>query len=119
MTECLDALYETFWVQSKGTIGKAETFGPVLEKVLGKDRAAEVMEQIAQPDVKKRLGDNSDQAFKSGAFGIPWWECTNEKGEQECFWGVDHMGQVVEFLGLDRNKDAERTGGQNGMRSML
>lgn len=39
----------------------------------------------------------------SGAFGLPWFECTNSKGETEGFWGVDHMGLVVEFLGLDRS----------------
>lgn len=31
--------------------------------------------------------------------------CTNEKGEKEGFWGVDHLGQVAMFLGLDKGVD--------------
>jgi hypothetical protein len=27
---------------------------------------------------------------------------TNSKGETEGFWGVDHMGQLADFLGLER-----------------
>ena len=26
----------------------------------------------------------------------------NVKGEKECFWGFDHLGQVLQHLGLDR-----------------
>lgn len=31
---------------------------------------------------------------------------------REVFWGVDHMGQVVEHLGLDRKSES-------GLRAML
>jgi hypothetical protein len=27
---------------------------------------------------------------------------TNSKGETEGFWGVDHLGQMTDFLGLER-----------------
>lgn len=62
--------------------------------------------QIGQPDIKAQLTANTDRAFKSGAFGLPWFECTNEQGNTEGFWGIDHLGQVVDFLGLDRSRDA-------------
>lgn len=58
-----------------------------------------------QPDMKAILTSNTDRAFKEGAFGIPWFECTNAAGETEGFWGIDHLGQVVDFLGLDRSRD--------------
>jgi 2-hydroxychromene-2-carboxylate isomerase len=61
--------------------------------------------QMGQPDIKAILTSNTDQAFKIGAFGLPWFECTNSKGETEGFWGIDHLGQVVDFLGLDRSVD--------------
>lgn len=48
---------------------------------------------------------NTDRAFKEGAFGLPWFECTNENGKTEGFWGIDHLGQVADFLDLNR-KDA-------------
>ena len=119
LADCYDALYQSFWVEGNGNIGKPQGFGPILERVLGKDGAAEIMQQATSPEAKKRLIDNSDRAFQSGAFGAPWWECTNEEGEQEWFWGVDHMGQVIDFLGLDRESDTQRTGGKSGMRAML
>ncbi len=49
---------------------------------------------------KKLLLDNTSQAFADGAFGLPWFVCTDENGKTEGFWGVDHIGQVVKFLGL-------------------
>jgi hypothetical protein len=30
--------------------------------------------------------------------------CTNTMGETEGFWGVDHLGVVAHFLGLDLSK---------------
>lgn len=70
------------------------------------------MGQIADPEVKKMLSANTDRAMGDGAFGLPWFVAENGKGEREEFWGVDHLGQVVEFLGLDR-------GLEPGLRAML
>lgn len=55
--------------------------------------------------MKEQLVSNTNQAFSSGAFGLPWFECTNSKGETEGFWGVDHLGQVADFLELNRASD--------------
>ena len=56
-------------------------------------------------ETKAILTANTDRAFNIGAFGIPWFECTNTNGETEGFWGVDHLGQVADFLGLDMKLD--------------
>lgn len=61
--------------------------------------------QALQPQIKGLLASNTERAFKSGAFGLPWFECTNSKGETEGFWGIGHLGQVADFLGLDRTAD--------------
>lgn len=100
LTAALDALYHAFWVETK-TIGKPEVIAEALGKVLGKEVTEDVMKGLGSDAAKKALKDNSDQAFKDGAFGLPWFVATNEKGETEGFWGVDHIGQVLEHLGVD------------------
>ncbi len=132
--DCFAALYQKFWVEGK-TIGKPEVFGPVLIQVLGEKDGKAILEKVGSPEVKKRLTDNSDWAFDEGAFGLPWFVATNSKGEsspilfliletvreiltalcigeKESFWGVDHIGQVVEHLGLPRKDEP-------GYRAML
>lgn len=54
---------------------------------------------------KTALKENTDQAFADGAFGLPWMVCTNSRGQTEGFWGVDHMGQVLQFMGLERPRE--------------
>lgn len=27
---------------------------------------------------------------------------TNAKGEKESFWGIDHLGQLCDFVGVER-----------------
>jgi hypothetical protein len=61
---------------------------------------------------KALLAANTDQAFADGAFGLPWMVCTNAAGATEGFFGVDHLGQVAEFLGL-------RKGTGSGWRALL
>lgn len=53
---------------------------------------------------KELLIKNTDSAIADGAFGLPWFVVTNEEGKTEGFWGVDHLGQVIEFLGLEHPK---------------
>jgi 2-hydroxychromene-2-carboxylate isomerase len=109
----LDALYHALWVERQSQVGKTEGFAPILEKVLGKELAGRVLEGMNGKEAKARLMGNTDVAFNGGAFGLPWWECTDGEGKQESFWGFDHFGQVVDFLGVGRGA------GDGGMRAML
>ncbi|KAK3691703.1 hypothetical protein LTR37_018496 [Vermiconidia calcicola] len=111
LTDCFDALYQAFWVENQ-TIGKPEVIAPVLTKALGEKDAKSIMEKMSSAEAKKRLSENSDAAMAEGAFGLPWFVATNANGEKESFWGVDHMGQVVEHLGLERKDEP-------GLRAML
>ena len=61
-----------------------------------------VIKQSTTPEVKQLLIQNTDRAFDEGAFGLPWLTCTNAEGKTEGFWGVDHFGQAIVFLGLDK-----------------
>ena len=58
--------------------------------------------QMNDQQIKALLTANTNRSFDSGAFGLPWFECTNLNGETEGFFGVDHLGQVADYLGLDR-----------------
>ncbi|RMZ92667.1 hypothetical protein DV736_g121, partial [Chaetothyriales sp. CBS 134916] len=109
---CLDALFESHWVNANAEVGKPEGIRAVLEKVLGAGKADEVLKGAASPEAKKRLLENTEESFRIGAFGLPWFQCTNEKGEVQGFWGFDHLGQVIRFLGLDKGNDA-------GLRALL
>ena len=116
----LDALYHCYWVQSNPDINNPSTFGPVLEKALGKELAVKVMEDGKEDDAKKKLIENTDRAFEGGAFGMPWFECVNSKGETEGFWGFDHLGQLVRFLELNHEGGGKvETGLVEGMKAML
>lgn len=42
----IEALYHSFWVQGNAQIGKPEGFGPVLESVLGKNGAQEILTAV-------------------------------------------------------------------------
>ena len=97
-----DALYNSFWVDNNYNVGKPEGYGPVLEALLGKEQAADVMKRGTEKEAKDTLVANTDASFNDGAFGLPWFVCTNGQGKVEKFWGCDHFGQVVDFLGLDR-----------------
>ncbi|KAJ5788323.1 hypothetical protein N7457_003313 [Penicillium paradoxum] len=101
----LDALFHAVWVQGNTSVGEPDGFASPLEGVLGKEETQWVLSAMKQPDIKALLTANTDRSFRSGAFGLPWFECTNSKGETEGFWGVDHLGQVADFLGLDRALD--------------
>jgi len=63
------------------------------------------------------LAANTDQAMADGAFGLPWFVATNANGVTKGYWGFDHIGQLVDHLGLDRPKAGSKSEG--GWRAML
>ena len=78
-------------------------------RLRGGDGAADARQTT--DEIKKRLSANTAEALETGAFGLPWYVCTNGQGKTECFWGFDHLGQVIHFLGLER----EKLGGEKAM----
>lgn len=65
------------------------------EKALGKALTEKIIGGMADKEVKANLLKNTQKAFEEGAFGLPWFCCTNAEGKTEGFWGFDHLGQVV------------------------
>jgi 2-hydroxychromene-2-carboxylate isomerase len=105
LNEYMTALCKKFWIDLE-PVSKPEVFGKVLAEVLGsEDQAKEVLQKMGEAEAKDLLKANTDEAFKSGSFGAPWFEAVNEKGEKHGFWGINHLGLMTEFLGLDRGKD--------------
>ena len=112
LPEAFAALYHAFWVEGK-IIGQPENIADALRPVLGEEKTKAMMGKLGDKEIKARLTRNTEIAVEEeGCFGLPWFVATNSQGEKEGFWGVDHMGQVLEFLGLDRGKES-------GLRCML
>lgn len=101
LAESLDALFKAFWVDGKGPIAKVEVIAEALEPVFGKEGMKKVMEGAKGDAAKAKLKGNTEEALKAGGFGLPWFVAENEKGEKEGFWGIDHIGHLLEFLGVE------------------
>jgi 2-hydroxychromene-2-carboxylate isomerase len=53
---------------------KPENLQAIVRTVVGSDEEAKkVIERMKTDDVKKLLSANTNQAFKDGAFGLPWF----------------------------------------------
>ncbi|ODM24213.1 hypothetical protein SI65_02076 [Aspergillus cristatus] len=102
LVPAIASVYYAFWADGNSKVIQPEIFGPILEKVLGKKKTHEIIKDSTTSDIKSLLNENTDRAFRSGAFGLPWFECTNPQGEMEGFWGIDHLGQVADFCELER-----------------
>ncbi|KAF2454827.1 thioredoxin-like protein [Lineolata rhizophorae] len=105
------ALYDALWARDRN-VGDAAVLLEVLAGVPGvggeAGARALVEERAASKEVKEGLVRATQRAFDEGAFGVPWIVdvgkglATNAKGETEGFFGFDHLGQVIDFLGLER-----------------
>lgn len=103
----IDAFYEAYWRQGRD-ITEGAVVADILSKIVrggkqGKeeDEVARVLEVVGT-EGKQILLQNTDLAYAEGAFGLPWIVCENDKGEKEGFWGVDHFGCVLDFLGIQK-----------------
>jgi len=101
----LELVWKSYWVEGDSSIFKVDGLKPVIEPILGPQTTEQVFTMISDPKVKAALAANVDKAYEARAFGVPWFVCTNSKGETEGFWGVDHLGFVAEYLGLDKSLD--------------
>lgn len=62
--------------------------------------------QSTTQTAKSLLRKNTAEAVARGACGLPWITATNHSGNTESFWGFDHLGQVIQFLGLEKLQSA-------------
>lgn len=95
------ALFTAFWLDHI-KIGDSDAIFSVLEETVGKEIAKDALDGTRSQEVKDRLVQNTKEAFDNNAFGLPWFEATNSDGVTESFWGFDHLGQVTDFLGLEK-----------------
>lgn len=109
----LDALFDAYWIKSRDITDKAVVADALARAGWGQDDLAAASELAAGGDAKKALAENTDRAYADGAFGLPWFACENDRGEREGFWGVDHLGCLLDFLGL------ERPAGRGAWKAML
>lgn len=62
----------------------------------------DIVSELAKTEGKKILLQNTDKAVAEGAFGLPWFICTDSEGKTEHFWGCDRLPYIAEFLDLDK-----------------
>ena len=96
----LDVLFPAYWVTHRET-QKPDALADIMESLFGREEAKKV-QSAASDEGKTSLLDFTNQAFQDGAFGLPWMVCENANGETAGYWGVDHLGQVINFLGLEK-----------------
>ncbi|KAF2034723.1 HCCA isomerase/glutathione S-transferase kappa [Setomelanomma holmii] len=102
LPQAVELFWQNVWVHWNDPM-KPENMQGIVRTIVGSDEEArKVIERTKTDEVKKLLTANTNQAFKDGAFGLPWFVATNSKGETETYWGVDHMGQLCDHLGLER-----------------
>lgn len=104
----LDAFFQAFWVQGKtseiNTLAVIEEIlYTIFENENEKERKVqEILQGMNSEAAKTKLRENTNEAFRSGAFGLPWFVAENATtGKREGFWGVDSVGKVLEFLGVE------------------
>lgn len=69
----LSLFWQNFWVRWNEPT-KPENMLAMVQTVLGsEDEAKKVLEAIKGDEVKKKLIENTNLAFKEGAFGLPWF----------------------------------------------
>ncbi|KAJ5803450.1 uncharacterized protein N7503_005900 [Penicillium pulvis] len=105
LVSIVEKFYHIFWAEADTKIATPERFLAVLVNELGEEATEKIQNTLATSDVKAILLENTQRAFDSGAFGLPWFECVNTDGDQEGFWGIDHLGRLADFLQLDTSLD--------------
>lgn len=109
----LDAFYAAFWGQGRDITDKgvqSDVLGQIVRSSEGKTDVGRIAELVGT-EGKRILLENTELALSEGAFGLPWMVCENEKGERDGFWGCDHLGLVLDFLGIEK----PRAGGWKAM----
>jgi len=71
VAEVMEKLYDAFWVQGKG-IEREEVVDEIVEGVLGREAWEGVKAQVETVG-KGKLVENTEEAVRKGAFGMPWF----------------------------------------------
>ena len=101
LVACALALWRALFIDHK-RIGDGKVALEAIAGVVGADAMPDIVAGSQKSEVKEQLTKMTGRAFEEGAFGVPWFVVTNARGESEGFWGVDHLGAVAEFAGLER-----------------
>ena len=126
LDSAIGLFYQNLWVHYAEPT-KPENMLAIVSTIVGsEEEAKKVIERSTSKEVKDKVIANTDQAFKEGAFGLPWFVgksrgfviipsfllliyladnfilATNSKGQTESFWGIDHLGVLCDHLGLER-----------------
>jgi 2-hydroxychromene-2-carboxylate isomerase len=73
LPQAIGLFWESFWVHWNDPM-KPENLHAIVRTVVGSDEEAKkVIERTKNEEVKKQLSRNTDEAFKEGAFGLPWF----------------------------------------------
>jgi 2-hydroxychromene-2-carboxylate isomerase len=73
LPQAINLFWESFWVHWNDPM-KPENLHAIVRTVVGSDEEAKrVIERTKNEEVKKQLSKNTDEAFKEGAFGLPWF----------------------------------------------
>lgn len=81
-------------------LSKPEAMRESLLQIFSANETDKIMEAANTTPVKEKLLATTDRAIKSGAYGAPWFEVTNNKGQIEPFFGSDRFHHMWEFLNL-------------------
>lgn len=102
----LDAIFPAYFVDHQAPHELADRLA-IFAKVLpgGEEEAKKLEESGKTQEAKDQLTANTQEAFDKGAFGMPWMMCKNTEGNEEGFFGVDSLGQVAAFLGLEKPQE--------------
>lgn len=112
ITQALDAFFRAYWVENREITDKDVMADILRGQADAAQQAAELLAVAGGGgEAKQVLLRNTERAFADGAFGLPWLVCENDRGERDGFWGVDHLGVVLDFLGLEK----PRAGGWKAM----
>ncbi|KAK6380745.1 hypothetical protein LTS17_004945 [Exophiala oligosperma] len=101
--DIIAALYHAFWVEKKA-VQLPEVYEPIAVEFLGEESAKKVINRSSTEEIKNLLKSNTNDCIASGSPGVPWLKAVNTQGEEEFYWGFDHLGQVARHLGLDKLK---------------
>ncbi|KXG52035.1 uncharacterized protein PGRI_083190 [Penicillium griseofulvum] len=94
-----------FWQEGNPEVLTEPGFSAIFESELGIENAKQVLDELNNTEAKAILLERTQAAFNSGSFGLPWFDCVDDQGAKESFWGVDHLGRLVDFLKLDASLD--------------